>query len=274
MLYFAIDAMKILIPALILLAVAAVFAVLLVFLSKKLAVYKDPRIDEVAAHLPKANCGGCGYAGCEGFAAALVEGKASLSACQSTPKVSREKIAEILGSGDAGGEETVAVVRCNGGKKCKDKYSYMGYGDCQSAQLLAGGRKECPVGCMGLGSCTKACGKDAIRLNENSVPAVDPAKCISCGQCIAACPKTLIARVPRTAKVYVACMSRCKGREVREHCTGGCIACGLCAKNCPEGAIEMRDNLPVIDYKKCTGCGTCVSKCPSKCIKELNAERA
>ena len=266
-LFFAVDAWKIFLPALILLAVAVIFAVLLVFLSKKLAVRRDPRIDEVAEHLPKANCGGCGFAGCEAFAAALVEGKASLSACQSTPKSEREIIVGILGGGDAEVEETVAVVRCNGGDLCKDRFSYMGYGDCQSAQLIAGGRKVCSFGCMGLGSCVKVCPKDAIKVGADGLARVDSEKCISCGQCISECPKSLIARIPRSAKVFVACRSDCKGKEVREMCTGGCIGCGLCMRSCPAGAIEMKDNLPVIDYRKCTGCGTCAAKCPTKCIK-------
>ena len=260
---------NILIPAGILLAVAAIFAVVLVILSQKLAVKRDPRVEEVLSHLPKANCGGCGYPGCEGFAAALCEGKASLSACNTTPRAEREAIAAVLGLTDAGGEETVAVVRCNGGTDCKDRYDYVGYGDCPSVQLLAGGRKACDFGCLGMGSCLRACDKQAISRNEKGIPEVKKDLCISCGHCIAACPRGLVGRVPKRAKVYVACRSTCPGKEVRAACKGGCIGCGLCAKNCPEGAISVVRNLAVIDYSKCVGCGICAEKCPSKCIRKL-----
>ena len=48
-------------------------AVILYFVAKKFYVYEDPRVDEVEAVLPGANCGGCGYPGCHGFADACVK---------------------------------------------------------------------------------------------------------------------------------------------------------------------------------------------------------
>ena len=90
-------------------------------------------------------------------------------------------------------------------------------------------------------------------------------------ECIAACPKRLVKRVPASAKVYIACSNCLRGgKEVRAMCSKGCVGCGLCAKVCPEHAIELKDNLPVIDYGKCVGCGLCASKCPAKCIKSCD----
>ncbi|MCQ2388012.1 MAG: 4Fe-4S binding protein, partial [Clostridia bacterium] len=83
------------------------------------------------------------------------------------------------------------------------------------------------------------------------------------------CPKHLIELIPKSSLIYVACVSTCKGKEVMDACKKGCIGCGICAKFCPNGAIEMIDNHPVIDYLKCNGCKTCVAKCPRKCIKEI-----
>lgn len=53
--------------------IAVVAAVILAFCAKKFAVEEDPRIGLIAAILPQANCGGCGFPGCSGFAAALVK---------------------------------------------------------------------------------------------------------------------------------------------------------------------------------------------------------
>ncbi len=53
---------------------------------------------------------------------------------------------------------------------------------------------------------------------------------------------------------------------VRKECSIGCIACGLCVKNCPVDAIEIKNNLAVIDYDECIGCGACRTVCPVKVI--------
>lgn len=257
-------ALQILIPVILLTGLAVVFAVLIAVCSKKFAVVTDERVDKVASLLSGANCGGCGYAGCDAFAAALVKGEAQLGMCNATSKANKVLIAEVLGGADAG-EETIVVCACSGGELCSDKYDYQGYGDCASVELLAGGRKSCPVGCIGMSKCVSECPAHAIDI-VGGVAVVNQEKCVSCGRCIMYCPKKLLKRVPASAKYYIACSNCDKGKEVRVNCAHGCIGCGLCARNCPEGAITLKDNLPVIDYAKCVSCGVCAEKCPSKCI--------
>jgi len=161
-------------------------------------------------------------------------------------------------------EPTVAVVHCNGGDACKKFANYIGYDNCKYAASVGGGL-ACSVGCLGLGSCKAVCDRNAVKL-ENGVSKIDKEICGSCGQCINQCPYNLIDRIPKSAKVYVACSNKCKGKEVISACSNGCIACGLCEKNCPSGAITVKNNIAVIDYSKCTGCMICVEKCPKKCI--------
>ena len=258
-------ALQVFIPALILLVLAMLFAIALAYIGKKLAVSRDERIDRVRDCLSGANCGACGYAGCDGFATALVEGKAELSSCNATSKEKKEEIAEILGLTDTG-EATKVVVCCHGGQDAKDKYDYVGYGDCRSMELLAGGRKQCAWGCLGTGSCVDACQHHAVTVKQKGYSEVSLSKCISCGRCISVCPKKIIKRIPASATYYVACSNHQKGKEVRELCTKGCIACGICVKQCEVGAITIVDNLATIDYTKCINCGKCAAKCPQRCI--------
>ena len=265
-------ALQVFIPALILLVLAMLFAIALAYLGKKLAVSRDERIDQVRDCLSGANCGECGYAGCDGFATALVEGKAELSSCNATSKEKKEEIAEILGLTDTG-EATKVVVCCHGGQDAKDKYDYVGYGDCRSMELLAGGRKQCAWGCLGTGSCVDACQHHAVTVKQKGYSEVSLSKCISCGKCISVCPKKIIKRIPASATYYVACSNHQKGKEVRELCTKGCIACGICVKQCEVGAITIVDNLATIDYTKCINCGKCAAKCPQRCIVSTDANR-
>ena len=263
--------MAYILPILIVLAVAVLFAFLLGLLGTKLSVKKDERIDEVRDRLAGANCGGCGYPGCDAFAEALVRGEAKLSDCNPTSKDRKKEISSILGAEDDGGEETVAVVHCAGGNRCKDKYSYHGYGDCQSCYMMAGGVKQCAPACMGLGSCVESCEYDAIHIDpESGVSVVDRDKCTSCGRCIGTCPVTIIDRMPKSSMYYCACSNHGTAKAVMAVCEVGCIACGKCARVCPEGAITMRDNLPVFNYAKCVNCGKCFEACPRHII--LKAE--
>lgn len=247
---------------------AILFAVLIVLVSKLCHVEEDERIKQVEENLAGANCGGCGYAGCADYAKAIVEGKADFNKCGPTTNEGKMKIAEIMGVPFSCEEEKFAVVHCAGGKNSKDKFVYVGNEGCVSLNQYMNGIKVCPEGCLGGGTCQSKCSYNAISVKEG-VASVDKSLCEACGVCLNNCPKSLIELIPKSSKVYVACSTTCRGKDVINACSVGCIGCGMCAKNCPQNAIEMVNNLPVIDYKKCTGCKTCVAKCPKKCIKEL-----
>ena len=128
-----------------------------------------------------------------------------------------------------------------------------------------GGQKACEYGCLGFGSCVKACPFDAIHIVDG-IAVVDYEACKACGKCIAVCPKQIIELIPYEAKHVVRCSSKGKGKEVMSVCSVGCIGCGICQKNCPAEAITVTDNLAHIDQSKCTGCGICAEKCPKKII--------
>lgn len=261
------DIMSIAYPIISLGGLGILFGVLLGYASKKFAVEVDPKVSLVRDALPGANCGGCGYAGCDACAKAMVEGLVSANACPVGNAECVSKIGEILGVKVELGERKTAFVKCNG--TChvsKEKYKYYGVMDCISASMIpGGGAKACSYGCLGLSSCVKVCAFGALSI-ENGIAVVDQEKCTRCGMCVATCPKGLIEIVPVSKQIRVACNSKDKGKDVKDSCSVGCIACTLCVKACQYDAIKFENNLARVDYEKCTQCNACVEKCPTKAI--------
>ena len=240
---------------------------------EKLKVEVDPREEEILGVLPGNNCGGCGYPGCSGLAAAIVKGEAPVGQCPVGGSPVAAKVGAIMGVAAEEGERMVAFVQCSGTcDKAKNKYDYTGIEECTSMKYVpGGGPKGCSYGCLGFGSCVKACPFDAIQIVDG-IAKVDKDACRACKKCIATCPRHLIDLVPYSAEYLVRCSSKDKGKKVMDVCTAGCIGCGLCEKNCPSGAVHVVDNIARIDQSKCTACGTCASKCPKKVILGKPAE--
>lgn len=243
------------------------FGIGLAIASKKLAVHIDEKVEKVFHLLPGANCGACGNPGCFGFAESLVSSKAVVDACRVSNEASREEIAKIIGTSLEKKIRRTAVLHCQGGAKVKERFIYSGINDCLAANLVAGGSKACVFGCLGFGTCAKACPFGAISMSEEKLPVIDQNKCRACNKCVLVCPKKLIALVPVTGVVMVCCNSHDFGKEVKMACSVGCIGCKLCEKACKFSALTVIDNLAVIDYHKCTSCGECVKVCPTHAIK-------
>ncbi len=233
----------------------------------KFKVETDEREEAVLGVLPGNNCGGCGYAGCSGLAAAIVKGEAPVNACPVGGEPVGSLVAEIMGVEAGSSERMVAFVHCQGDcEKAGTDYEYTGVEDCRVMGFVpGGGPKACNSGCMGYGSCVKECPFDAIHV-VNGVAVVDRQACKACGKCVAVCPKHLISLIPYRAKTEVACKSTDKGPVTMKACQAGCVGCGICAKICPSQAVAVTDFHAEIDQEKCTGCGACVEKCPKKSI--------
>ena len=145
---------------------------------KKFAVEVDEREEAITGVLPGNNCGGCGYAGCSGLAAAIVKGEAEIGACPVGGAPVAEKIGAIMGVEAGSKARQVAFVKCGGTcDKAGRDYEYHGLNDCIMVNMMqAGGPKSCNYGCLGEGSCVKACPFDAIHIVDG-VAVVDKDAC-------------------------------------------------------------------------------------------------
>ena len=256
-----------------------IFGLVLAIASKVFYVETDPRLDELNECLPGANCGGCGYAGCGGYAEAVLKGEAPVGKCASGGEECAAKMAAIMGIKAEKMTRRVAMVRCSGYKRkdaegktigLLEKGNYEGIHDCLAASKVGGrGPTICKYGCLGFGNCVQACKYDAIHVVDG-VARVDFDKCVGCMSCAAACPRGIIASVEYGEHIVISCSSHAKGSVTTRGCTIGCIGCGLCKKICPKGAITIDKNLAVIDYDKCDNCGLCVSVCPKKMVRNAS----
>jgi Na+-translocating ferredoxin:NAD+ oxidoreductase RNF subunit RnfB len=253
----------------------AVFGMGLAFAAKKFSVQMDPRIEQVKEVLAGAHCGACGYAGCQQYAEAVVaKPEVSPNLCTPGGAHAAEMVAIITGKKAEAMEPIFSRIMCQGGwSKSVKRFKYEGIQDCRAAILAGGGDKACRYGCLGYGTCVRACPFDAIKMTEDHLPYVDITKCTGCRKCEVACPTKVIEVLQGGKAVLVTCHSKDKGTDTKKNCQVGCIACGICAKVCPFDAPKVENNLSRIDLEKCRVCGLCVTKCPTDSIYDFIPKR-
>jgi len=257
--------MGVLYAILIITGIGLVAGLILAIASKFMAVPVDQKVAKIRETLPGANCGACGFSGCDGYAAAIAAGEAAPNLCTPGGQTTADDLSKILGV-EIKSEKKVAFVRCNHGiDKAKLDFGYSGAQSCAAASLLYGGQYECKFACLGFGDCAKACEYGAISLEDGSAK-VNREICIACGKCATVCPKGIIDIIPAANSYSVACSNTEKGAVSRKKCEAACIGCMKCVKVCEAEAISVKNNLASIDFSKCTSCGKCAEVCPDKCI--------
>lgn len=260
--------MQIWLPILVVCAIGLICGIGLSVASSVMAVKEDENFPKLRACLPGANCGACGFSGCDGYAKALCGEETRTNLCVPGGADTAKMLADVLGVAVQSTEKKFAVVRCSGScDHTQQKEEYHGMTSCKAAKLIYGGPGSCIYGCIGFGDCQNACPEDAITVSRG-VASIDKSLCKGCGLCAKACPQGIIA-LASGEKTMVFCRNLEKGAQARKNCTGGCIGCGKCVKNCEAGAITVVNNLAQIDHAKCTHCGKCAEVCTTGCIRIL-----
>ncbi len=249
-------------------------SLILVMAYIKLNVPPNPLEEKLRKILPGANCGGCGFPGCDAYAESLAKGESPPDLCPVGGPSLAQEIAKIIGKEAGEVKKMIAVSTCKGGDNyCSRSFEYRGITTCRAAHVSGGGGKDCVYGCLGYGDCEEACPFNAITMSEYRIPIVDPEKCTGCGICVEVCPRDVMQLIPADKAVYLACRSLEKGVAVKNICKVGCFACGICVRVCPYDALKMEGNIPVMDFDKCTDCGICVAKCPTDSYIDRIPER-
>jgi len=254
--------------ALILGGVGLFFGFVIALVNKKFRVWEDPRIVGVEELLPNTNCGACSRPGCRAFAEAVVGGEQQPSDCTVMSPDAVEDVANYLGVEAGEANKRVARLLCAGGKnEAHRKADYAGFDSCKAAAAVAGGGKGCTWGCLGLADCERDCLLDAIHMNDDALPVVNPELCTACNDCVESCPKDLFVLMPMDQKLIVQCRNLVHGDAAEEMCSVACNACSRCVADAQPGLIEMIDNLAVIDYEKnALADPKAASRCPTDAI--------
>ena len=254
-------------PVMLTVVTGLIAGVLLTIAAKVFAVPVDETQVKIRECLPGANCGACGFVGCDDYAAALAaDHSIPANKCVPGGAGAAAGIAAVLGVDAGTTVEQVAKVMCSG--TCDNtsvEMDYQGYLSCSAVKNFFGGPGVCKFGCIGLGDCTKVCKFDAIHV-ENGIAVVDRDKCVACGACAGTCPQKIIDILPKASRVTVDCSSKDPGKVVTKACKAGCIGCKMCEKTCKFDAIHVVDNVAKIDPEKCKNCGMCAKACPRKII--------
>ncbi|MBI9077550.1 MAG: FAD-dependent oxidoreductase [Desulfatibacillum sp.] len=246
--------------------------VLLSVASRVFYVYEDPRIAQVEDCFAGANCGGCGYAGCNAAAVAVVGGKAPANICIVGGQDSAQATAIVMGMDVGGSEPVLSYNPCAGGNRAEDRFIYQGVPTCAALTGLYDGKRLCSIGCLGLGDCVKACLFDALKIGPDGFPVVNSDNCVGCGACERACPKDVLEVMSMSDRLLAM-------NQVDE-----CLA--PCQQTCPaqiniplyieqikrgdyEGAVNtIRERNPLL-----LSCGrVCPHPCEDKCRRGVEDE--
>ncbi len=266
----------VMISVLVLLGLGLLTAAILAAASRLFYVEEDPRVAAVLEVLPGANCGGCGYAGCEGYAIAVINDPAiPANRCCAGNAEMTAKVGELAGKAVTIAEPMISFRRCNKREgHVFLRYDYKGVHSCAAAAELDGGMERCLYSCLGLGDCVDTCPFNAVSIADG-LAVINPRCCTGCGKCVEICPRSVLELIPVRARVQIPCSTKDKLKSVTDVCQVGCIKCGRCVKVCPAQAITIENNQIRINQEACLACKdackeACVAACARKALRYVH----
>ncbi|HOX24492.1 MAG TPA: RnfABCDGE type electron transport complex subunit B [Candidatus Krumholzibacteria bacterium] len=248
------------------------FSAALAIADKKLRVEEDPRIGLAVEVLPGANCGACGFAGCNAYAEAVVTAGAGINRCPVGGQGAIDGLALIMGVEATTAVKHVVRLMCRGtASLAREKAHYDGPTSCAVQDLVSGGAKACQWGCLGGGDCVSVCTFGALEMGPDGLPVVYEDLCMACAACVTACPRDLFELHPVTREFFVFCKNHDDPKTAKDVCEVACTGCTICARN-SEGAITMVENLAVIDHEKINPAIIPIEKCKTRAIGWLHPQ--
>ena len=248
----------------------AFFAGALAIADKKLRVEEDPRIGLALEALPGANCGACGYAGCNAYAEAVATAGETITKCPVGGQDTMNGRGGVMGvEASTAVEHVVRRMGRGTASLARDKAHDDGPTSCAVQDLVSGGSKACQWGCLGGGDCVDVCNFGALEMGPDGLPVVYDDLCTACAACVTACPRDLFELHPITREFFVFCKNHDDPKTAKDVCDVACTGCTICARN-SEGAITMVDNLAVIDHDKINPAIIPIEKCKTNAIGWLH----
>ena len=228
----------------------------------------DERLPKLVDALPGANCGGCGFAGCQAYAQAVLDGRASVGQCGVGGAASAERMAQILrGRGRRAGApgRHGEMPRQNHLQRAAMRHRTIAAARCSWPETAT---SACPTAA----SVSEPASRSALLARSPSWTAWRGSTRKMHRLCAVrrGLPAQGDRSVSRNADIVVACSNRERGARTREVCGIGCIGCHLCERLCEFDAIHVVENLAVIDYERCVSCGQCAAVCPRRLISDSN----
>ena len=153
-------------------SLAAVFGLLILWVSKKFRVEGNPIVEQINNILPQTQCGQCNYPGCKPYAEAIANGEAPINQCPPGGQEGIRKLAELL-------DVEVLELNPDNGQEEADQVVEIVEADC--------------IGCT---KCIQVCPVDAIVGAAKHMHTVILSECTGCDLCIPACPVDCIIRIP------------------------------------------------------------------------------
>lgn len=242
----------VMIPVLVLLGLGLVTTTALTVAFRVFHVKEGPRVQAMLEALPDANCGGCGYVGCEGYAVAVATDPAvPADRCYAKGAGTSTAVGELTGKTVAASDPLASFRRYDKvAGNMTLRYDHQGMPSCAAVAGLAGGSDSCSYLCFDLGDCVQVYPFGAIEV-RGGLTRMNASRCTGRGKYTETYPHSVSELVSARARIMVFCSAKGRLKAVAKVYKVGCIKHGRRAKSCPADTVTLENDRIHIDHKVC-----------------------